>query len=140
MPPVTSIANIQKTPECRLFYPGRETGFRVEQRHSKIYLIQDGRELGQVAGILLDRDQTRGSQLLLTPQFDIRDASLPAAVVRRNGHHNTIQQHAETTVDHLAPAYASAIMQGYPGGPPEGITDYILAGHICCLSRTIVNI
>ena len=105
MPSVASIAKIQKTPECRLFYPGHETGFRVELRRRKIYLIQDGQELGRVAGILLDRAQTHDSQLLLTPKFDaaaeLADMLGPrflSPVIRRNGFQNLPQQHAKNNL------------------------------------------
>jgi ATP/maltotriose-dependent transcriptional regulator MalT len=111
MSSVTSITTKNpKPPERRLFYPGLDNGFQVELRHRKLYLIRDGQELGSIAGILLDRDHARGSQLLLTPQFDTRNAGLPAALVetldreillpavRQNGHPNTIQQHAKNNL------------------------------------------
>ena len=56
------------------------------------------------------------------------------------GHIRTIYHHAETTIDHLAPAYAAAVVDAHPGGSSEGIADNVLYGHVGAELRPVVDV
>ena len=52
----------------------------------------------------------------------------------------SVDDHAEASVHHLAPADASAVVDRYPCRTAETVSDDIMHGHICAELGTVVDV
>ena len=89
-----------------------------------VHLTLDG-----IHGSLVAGPCTAGDTVVDIPEEHLADVA--AALL------GAIDYHTEATVDDLAPAYTTTVVDAHPRGATEGVADDVLYGHVGAELRTI---